>query len=211
MRMLCRHVVLNFRPRRPLSTFNITSSSTLVTTATLPAGHVSAKAGAGEAAGVAGQAVASIQWFLSWFHIKKTRRLQQLVRLVVYVWFLKALRTCNHLIVWQVLKLLQETKPFSNTCVRDQSFLQLAIDTVYNYQERTRTELEGWRLRWSWLIETAIGLTHASTDFFHVMFAFTEFLPFSLKLFKSCPQLTDKLHQLGTRGINDSWNFAVLH
>ena len=80
MRMLCRHVVLNFRPRRPLSTFNITSSSTFVTTATLPAAHVSTKAGAGEAAGVAGQAVASIQWFLSWFHIKKTRRLQQLVR-----------------------------------------------------------------------------------------------------------------------------------
>ena len=65
---------------------------------------------------------------------------------MVYVWFLKALRTCNHLIVWQVLNLLQETKPFSKTCVRDQSFLQLAIDTVYNYEERTRTELEGWRL-----------------------------------------------------------------
>ena len=202
MRMLCRHVVLNFRPRRPLSTFNITSSSTFVTTATLPAAYVSTKAGAGEAAGVAGQAVASIQWFLSWFHIKKTRRLQQLVRQIGFktrgVWFLKALCTCDHLIVWQVLKLLQETKPFSNTCVHDQSFLQLDIDTVYNYQERTRTELVGW----SWLIVTAIGLTHASTDFFHVMFAFTEFLLFSLKLFKSCPQRTVKPHQ-GTRGIND--------
>ena len=210
MRMLCRHVVLNFRPRRPLSTFNITSSSTLVTTGTLRASHVSTKAVAGEAAGVAGQALASIQWFLSWFHIKKTRRLQQLVRQIGFktrgVWFLKALCTCDQLIVWQVLKLLQETKPFSNTCVRDQSFLQLAIDTVYNYQERTRTELVGW----SWLIVTTIGLTHASTDFFHVMFAFTEFLPFSLKLFKSCLQVAVKPHQ-GTRGINDPWNFAVLH
>ena len=51
----------NFWPWRPLSTFNITSSSTLVTTGTLRASHVSTKAVAGEAAGVAGQAVASIQ------------------------------------------------------------------------------------------------------------------------------------------------------
>ena len=65
MRIVCCHVVLHFRPRSPLSMFNITSSSTLVTTVTLPAGHVSAKAGAGEAAWVAEQAVASIQWFLN--------------------------------------------------------------------------------------------------------------------------------------------------
>ena len=60
---------------------------------------------------------------------------------------LKALRICDHLIVWQDLELLQEPKRFSNTCVRDQSFLQLAVDTVYNYQGRTCTEIVGWSLR----------------------------------------------------------------
>ena len=141
MRMFCRHVVLNFRPRRPLSTFNITSSSTLVTTATLPAGHVSAKAGAGEAAGVAGQAVASIQWFLSWFHTKKTRRLEQLVRQTGFktrgVWFLKALRTCDLLIIWQVLILNPFLpQPFSsvqyNSCLWIFSWIYIKNKAVRN-------------------------------------------------------------------------------
>ena len=146
MRMFCRHVVLNFRPRRPLSTFNITSSSTLVTTATLPAAYVSTKAGAGEAAGVAGQAIASIQWFLSWFHIKKTRRLEQLVRLsdirlasrpVVYgSWRLCML--VKRFIVWQVLILNPfHPQPFTwvqyNSCLWIFSWIYIKNKAVRNY------------------------------------------------------------------------------